>query len=104
MPTHEELERFRHEYRRLSRDQRAQFRTALRRFRDALQAWELRGMRGPPEFPAGLRVKAFYAEECWELTWAADGRALWNYGAKRREGRCHIVWLRVGSHEIFEEG
>lgn len=103
MPTHEELDRFRHEHGRLNDEQKVQFREALREFIGSLRAWERAGMRGRPTFPAALRVKPFHGQRsCWELTWAGDGRCLWNYGPRRREGQCHIVWLRIGSHEIFQ--
>lgn len=38
---------------------------------------------------------------CFELTWAADGRAIFTYGAEIRAGEAHIVWLAIGSHSIL---
>ena len=38
----------------------------------------------------------------WELTWADDGRATFRYGESRRPGDPHIVWRRVGTHDILE--
>lgn len=37
----------------------------------------------------------------WELSWAADGRATFEYGAELIEGQPHIIWRRIGSHDIF---
>lgn len=52
----------------------------------------------------GLRVKRYRREGgVWEMTWADDGRALFRYGPSRRPGDPHVIWLRVGGHEIFED-
>lgn len=37
------------------------------------------------------------------MTWANDGRALFKYGTSPHPGDVHIIWLRVGSHEIFAD-
>jgi hypothetical protein len=51
-----------------------------------------------------LRVKPFHGRrQCWELSWAGDGRCLWDYGQGQRSGRVHVVWLRVGSHDIYAD-
>ncbi len=51
----------------------------------------------------GLRVKGMADHPgVFEMTWADDGRATFHYGAAVREGEVHIVWRRIGSHEIFE--
>jgi hypothetical protein len=53
-------------------------------------------------FRAGLRVKGVQgAPGIFELTWAPDGRATWQYGEERTPGDPHIIWRRVGTHEIF---
>jgi hypothetical protein len=38
----------------------------------------------------------------FELTWAPDGRATWSYGDEKVPGEPHIVWRRIGSHDIFK--
>jgi hypothetical protein len=54
------------------------------------------------EFPAGLRVKGVQAAPgIFEMTWAPDGRATFEYGDAVIPGEAHIVWHRVGGHEIF---
>ena len=94
MPTYEESEQFWRDYERLSPAQRAAFRIAVRKFVEDLR-------HGP--FRKGLRVKAYQRRTgVWEMTWAPDGRALFEYGPERRPGEKHIIWRRVGSHEIFE--
>ena len=49
-----------------------------------------------------LRVKRVQSVPgVWELSWAADGRATFEYGPERTEGQPHIIWRRIGSHDIF---
>lgn len=43
------------------------------------------------------------AEGVFELTWAPDGRALFRRGDPVRPGEPHIVWLRIGTHDILDE-
>lgn len=53
-------------------------------------------------FRPGLRVKGVQgAPGVFEMTWAPDGRATWQYGEERRPGEPHVVWRRVGTHKIF---
>lgn len=35
------------------------------------------------------------------MTWAPDGRALFTYDPAIRQGEPHIIWQRIGGHEIF---
>ncbi|MFD6425369.1 hypothetical protein [Streptomyces sp. NPDC060198] len=39
-----------------------------------------------------------------EMRWAPDGRATWQYGDEVRAGEPHVIWRRVGGHEIFDPG
>ena len=49
-----------------------------------------------------LRVKRVQnVPGVWELSWAADGRATFEYGSELIEGQPHIIWRRIGSHDIF---
>lgn len=41
--------------------------------------------------------------DVWEMTWAPDGRATFTYGAEVRAGDPHIIWRRIGKHDIFRE-
>jgi hypothetical protein len=94
VPTYERSPRFRRDYQRLTPEQRRQFRNAVGHFvEDARQ-----GM-----FRKGLRVKPFRGKPGWfEMTWAPDGRALFQYGESVVVGEPHIIWLRIGGHEIFD--
>lgn len=94
MPTFEQLRRFDRDFAALSDAQREAFRSAVQKFVADLQ-------RGQG-FRQGLRVKGVRgAPGMFELTWANDGRATFSYGESRREGEAHIVWHRVGTHDIL---
>ncbi len=94
MPTFEQLRRFDRDFAALSDAQREAFRSAVQKFVADLQ-------RGQG-FRQGLRVKGVRgAPGMFELTWANDGRATFSYGESRREGEAHIVWHRVGTHDVL---
>jgi hypothetical protein len=94
MPTYEADELFLRQFRRLSPDQRALFLIAVRKLVHDLRAGAFR---------KGLWVKRVQAwPGVWEMTWADDGRATFEYGASVRPGDPHIIWRRIGSHDILE--
>ncbi|MGE5597388.1 MAG: hypothetical protein ACM3S1_15285 [Hyphomicrobiales bacterium] len=94
MPTHDEDPRFIRDYRALTPAQQAAFKEAVKKFREDLE--------GGGPFRPSLRVKQYKRlEDVWELSWAPDGRALSMYGTSIRPGDVHIIWLRVGTHDIF---
>ena len=35
------------------------------------------------------------------MTWAPDGRATWQYGEEKIPGIKHVIWRRIGTHDIF---
>lgn len=95
MPTYERLLRFDRDYAELSADQKAAFKSAIVKFVEDLE----RG-RG---FRKGLRVKGVRGSRgVFELTWADDGRATFSFGDPIREGEPHVVWHRVGTHDILQ--
>lgn len=95
MPTREVAPRFFRDYAKLSPDQRERFLKALESFVDGLHR---------RQFAAGLRVKAMEGRDgIWEMTWAPDGRATFEYGEPMVPGEAHIIWRRIGSHAIFRE-
>ena len=54
-------------------------------------------------FRKGLRIKRVHkVEGVWEITWAPDGRATFHYGPSIRPGDPHIIWRRIGGHEILD--
>lgn len=99
MPTHEETAWFWRVWQRLSPDERRRFRDAVMKFSEDLQ----RSPRGP--FRPGLRVKPMQgAAGIFEMTWEiGDGRATFQFGEERVPGEPHIVWRRIGGHDVFRE-
>jgi hypothetical protein len=82
------------DYAALTPEQQAAFRAALAKFVD-----DLRAARG---FRPGLRVKGVKgAPGVFEMTWAPNGRATFSYGASIRDDEPHIVWRRVGTHDVI---
>ena len=87
---------FRRDYKKLSRPQRQALRAAVALFVD-----DLRAGRG---FRPSLRVKRVQGtKDIWEMTWADDGRATWQYGTEVRAGEPRVVWRRVGTHDVFRQ-
>jgi hypothetical protein len=59
-------------------------------------------MKSGAGFRKGLRVKGVRgAPGIFEMTWADDGRATFEYGEPVIPGESHVVWRRVGTHAIF---
>ena len=94
MPTYERLPRFIKDFAALSTAQQLHFIAAVEKFVADLQACE--------GFRKGLRVKGVQGSPgLYELTWAADGRATFSYGKAVRDGETHVIWHRVGTHDIL---
>lgn len=97
MPTYDRWASFVREYLRLTPAQRLLFMDAVEDMVEDLKA-------GRP-FRPGLRVTRVQkakAEGVWEMTWAPDGRATFMYGEEQSPGEPHIIWRRIGGHEIYE--
>ena len=95
MPTFDPLPRFLREFAALTAEERDRFRVARRKLVADLQA-------GHGLCP-GLRVKRVEGtDDDFEMTWAPDGRAFFRYGAEIRPGDPHIIWFRIGTHDIFD--
>ncbi|WP_030807368.1 hypothetical protein [Streptomyces sp. NRRL S-337] len=94
MPTFETLPRFTADLQHLTPAQRRRFhRVVLDAFVPDLRT----GL-----FRPGLRVKGVrIAPSVYELTWAQNGRATWQYGQEKIRGTRHIVWRRIGTHAIL---
>jgi hypothetical protein len=104
VPTYAVEDRFWTQYRRLSDHAKAEFAEALDAFVTVLLEHEARAVRGIPRFPKRLGVKPFVGKPgVLEFAWADDGRCTWSYGAPRRPGKYHIIWRRIGTHEIYDE-
>jgi hypothetical protein len=73
---------------------------ARARFRAALQRFIHDARRG--HFRSGFRVKGVRsAPGVFEMTWAPAGRATFEISATQGRG-LHIVWRRIGGHEILD--
>lgn len=93
MPTFAQTGRFRRDLAKLTAARKAAFRAAAAKFVADLMSGGFR---------PGLRVKGIQgAEGVFETTWADDGRATFEYGASIHEGGTHVVWRRIGTHDIF---
>ena len=96
MPTYAWLARFAADFDSLSPEQQAQFLTAMAQFVEDLSAGR--------SFRKGLRVKGVQgAGGIFEMTWASDGWATFEYGRPVVEGEPHVVWRRIGTHAIFKK-
>jgi hypothetical protein len=94
VPTFERVERLIRDYHNLSAAEKEAFREAIKQFVEDLEAGRA--------FRKGLGVKGVKgAPGIFEMTWADDGRATFSYGDPVQEGEPHIVWRRVGTHDIF---
>jgi hypothetical protein len=95
MPTHEELASFWRDWQGLTPGQQRRFRDAAATFVQDLQAGH--------GFRPGLRAKGVQgAEGIYELTWAQNGRATFQYGQPIVETEPHIIWRRIGTHDVLE--
>ena len=93
MPTYFTTRHFEREYRKLTVAERRIFLSVLRRFIEDVKKGRFR---------RSLRVKRYWGQESvYEMTWAGNGRALFMYGREVRPGEPHIIWLRIGGHEIL---
>ena len=93
MPTYAWVAAFRLDFKKLGPDEQRAFLQAVQQFVEDLEA----GI-----FRPGLRVKGVRgASGVFEMTWAPNGRATFEYGTERVAGHAHIVWRRVGTHDIF---
>ncbi len=95
MPTREVLASFWRDWDRLTPQQQRAFREAVTQFIADLAS-------GGQNFHPRLRVKRVQGSPgVWEVTWAYDGRATFQYGEEVQAGQPHIIWRRVGTHAIF---
>jgi hypothetical protein len=96
VPTYAWLARFRADFEGLTPTQQAAFLVAVGQFVEDLR-------EGRP-FRNGLRVKGIRgASGIFEMTWADDGRATFEYGDEVVTGEPHVVWRRVGKHAVFKQ-
>jgi hypothetical protein len=96
VPTYAWLARFRADFERLTPAQQAAFLLAVGHFVEDLRS-------GRP-FRKGLRVKGIKgASGIFEMTWADDGRASFEYGVEVAKNEAHVIWRRIGTHSVFKQ-
>jgi len=96
LPTYAWLARFGADFDALSPERQSASLATVGQFVDDLVRGE--GFRN------GLRVKGVKgAAGVFEMTWAGDGRATFEYGDPVVEGQPHVIWRRVGPHFIFDQ-
>jgi hypothetical protein len=94
MPTYEASGEFLRDYKRLTKQERAAFRRAVDKFKEDLQG---------ASFRRSLRIKRMVAAPgIFEMTWeGSDGWATFQFGPEVVPGEPHIIWRRIGGHDIF---
>jgi hypothetical protein len=100
VPTYEVTSSFERDLDALDDSDRKAFKKALTEFIADLTAKEEGRATG---FRRGLRVKPMRnADGIWEMTWSIkNGRATFSYGREIEAGKMHVVWRRIGTHEVF---
>ncbi|WP_097967605.1 hypothetical protein [Streptomyces sp. or20] len=97
MPTYETLPRFTTDHQHLTPEQRRRFRQTVTAFVEDLRTGSFR---------AGLRIKRVQRSTgVYEITWSMGsgpaGRATWQYGSEVYPGTPHVIWRRIGTHDIL---
>jgi hypothetical protein len=97
VPTFERSPRFDREFRRLPRELQRAFLEMLPAFIAALRVT-------PPSFSPALRVKRVQGTSgVWEVTFASDGRATFAYGDEVLSDEPHVIWRRIGTHDVLAD-
>lgn len=94
MSTFHRTEQFQRDYQTLTSEERAEVKAALAKFIEDVET----GI-----FRKSLRVKGVQGSPgVFEMTWSGqDGRATFEYGPPIRQEQRHVIWRRIGGHEIF---
>lgn len=94
MPRYSRTDQFRKDWADLDPADKERFRTTVReKFVPDLEAQRA--------FRAGLRVKRVEGTpDVWEMTFAPDGRATWQYADDSAPGDPHVIWRRIGTHDV----
>jgi len=96
VPTFDRLALFKREYRRLTPEQQARFKVAVAKLIAALS-------QTPPRMPGEPLVNPLAGHRgVYELRFAPDGRATFTFGASVREGQPHVIWRRIGGHDVLD--
>jgi hypothetical protein len=95
MPTYTTLPRFQRDYVQLLPEDQRRFKQAVAKLIEDLKRGE--------GFRPGLRVRGIQgAAGVFEMTWAPNGRATFEYGEPLQEGHVHVLWRRIGTHAVLD--
>jgi hypothetical protein len=95
VPTYQARPRFLRDFKSLTAVQVVAWERALDLFIECLRSGN---------FDPSLRVKRVQGYPgVWEMSWATDGRATFEYGEEVRPGEAHVIWRRVGTHSVFNQ-
>ncbi|HEY7832048.1 MAG TPA: hypothetical protein VIG30_00670 [Ktedonobacterales bacterium] len=95
MPTYDWETLFINEFKRLSVPDQALFLSAMRQM--------VRDVKAKRPFHPKLRVKSVTDHPgLFELSWAPNGRAPFVYEPEQKAREAHVIWQRIGGHEIFK--
>jgi hypothetical protein len=96
VPTFDRLALFKREFRKLTPAQKARFRTAVAKLVAALS-------QTPPTLPGDPLVHPLSGHHgVYELRFAPDGRATFTFGPSVRESEPHVIWRRIGGHDVLD--
>lgn len=96
MPTYAWLARFWSDFKRLTPEEQKAFLAAVNDF--------VADLTQKDPFRKSLRVKGILGKlGVFEMTWSGNGRATFEYGKPLRDNDVHIIWRRVGTHDIFKQ-
>jgi hypothetical protein len=102
MPTYECRSSFWNDYGRLTVEQQKRFKQVCADFVTLLRRWEAEKRSGAPRFPPSFGVKRMAGHGAiQEFAWAPDGRCTWEFGEPQQPGRFHVIWRRIGTHDIY---
>lgn len=98
MPTYQATPQFRREFDRLDPQRQRAFRRMIPEFVAGVESGA---------FPSRLRVKRLNrsrgtGQAVYEVTFHGNGRALFQFGEPVRADVRHVIWVRVGGHEVFD--
>jgi hypothetical protein len=98
VPTYDAVAAFLRDWQRMDGESRARFMSVVMEFVKALRV-------RPPVFPPRLRVHKVGDDPTlgpiWSLSWGYDSRALFVYGAEVRPGDPHVIWIAIGTHDVY---
>jgi hypothetical protein len=95
MPTHDEEPDFLRDWASLSNEQHERFLKTVKKLVHDARAGGL--------YRKSLRIKHVQGHAgIYEMTWADDGRATFEFGTSPHAGDVHVIWRRIGSHDILK--